>query len=94
MAYGLSTPLGITGIIFVIIGIIMALIGIILLIVNYNKSKAWYIWFLLIVGIILAILGAIFMVIALSGTDDTIVIPQTAQTTQYVLVEQPVTKRC
>lgn len=66
MASGLSTPLGIAGIIFIIIGIIMALIGIILLIVNQNNAKPWYIWFLLVGGVIIGIIGGIMLAIALS----------------------------
>lgn len=68
MASGLSSPLGIAGIILVIIGIIIAVIGIILLIANQNLPKAWYIWFLLIGGIVLGIIGGILLAIALSWT--------------------------
>ncbi len=63
---GISSPLGIAGVILIIIGIIMALIGIIFIIINQNESKAWYIWGLLITGIFLAILGNILLAIALS----------------------------
>jgi len=66
MASGLSSPLGIAGIIFIIIGIIMALVGIILLIINQNNEKPWYIWLLLVVGIALGIAGGIMLAIALS----------------------------
>jgi H+/Cl- antiporter ClcA len=66
MASGLSSPLGIAGIIAIIIGIIAALIGIILLIVNQNSEKPWYIWLLLIGGVIIGIIGGVMLAIALS----------------------------
>lgn len=66
MASGLSSPLGIGGVILIIIGIIMAVIGVILLIANQNKPKAWYIWLLLIGGIVLGIIGGIMLAVALS----------------------------
>lgn len=66
MASGLSTPLGIAGVIFIIVGIIMALVGIILLIVNQNGNKPWYIWFLLVGGVIIGIAGGIMLAVALS----------------------------
>jgi len=66
MASGLSSPLGIAAILFIIIGIIMAVIGVILLIVNQNQSKGWFIWFLLIGGIVLGIAGGIMLAVALS----------------------------
>lgn len=65
MASGLSSPLGIAGVILIIIGIVMAVIGIILLIVNQNKPKGWYIWFLLIAGLVLGIGGGIMVAIAM-----------------------------
>ena len=66
MASGLSSPLGIAGILLIIIGIIMAVIGVILLIANQNKPKEWYIWLLLIGGVVLGITGGILLAIALS----------------------------
>ena len=66
MATGLSTPLGVAAIILIIIGIIMAIIGVILLLVNQNKTKAWYIWLLLIGGVVLGIAGGIMLAIALA----------------------------
>lgn len=65
---GLSSALGITGILFVVIGIIMAIVGIILLIVNQEQMKPWYIWFLLVGGVIIGILGGIMLAIALADT--------------------------
>lgn len=66
MATGLSSPLGVAGIILIIVGIIMAVIGIILLIANQNREKPWYIWFLLIMGVVLGIIGGILLAVALS----------------------------
>ncbi len=66
MASGLTSPLGIAGIIFIIIGIIMAIIGIILLIINQNNTKEWYIWVLLVGGIIIGIIGAIMLAVAMA----------------------------
>jgi hypothetical protein len=66
MASGISSPLGITGVLLIIIGIIMAVVGVILLIANQNKPKAWYIWLLLIGGVVLGIAGGIMLAIALS----------------------------
>lgn len=66
MASGLSSSLGLAGIIFIVIGIIMAVVGIILLIVFQNQSQPWYVWFLLIGGIVLGIIGGIMLAIALS----------------------------
>lgn len=65
MASGLSSPLGIAGIILIIVGIIMAVVGIILLISNQNKPKGWYIWFLMVTGIVLGIIGGVMLAIAL-----------------------------
>jgi len=65
MSSGLSTPFGITSIIFVVVGIIMAIIGIILLIANQTNSKPWYIWFLLVGGVFIGIIGGIMIAIAL-----------------------------
>lgn len=66
MAGGLSSPLGIAGLILIIIGIIMAIVGIILLLANQNKPKPWYVWVLLIGGVVLGIAGGIMVAIALS----------------------------
>lgn len=65
MAYGISSWLGILGVIFLVIGILMAIVGIILLIVNTNSSKPGYILAILIGGIVLAIIGGIMLAIAL-----------------------------
>jgi uncharacterized membrane protein HdeD (DUF308 family) len=65
MASKLSTPLGITSIILIIIGIIMTIVGIILLIIDQNNTKPWYTWFLLITGVVLGIAGGIMLAIAL-----------------------------
>ena len=65
MASKLSTPLGITSIILIIIGIIMTIVGIVLLIINQNNPKPWYTWFLLIIGVILGIAGGIMLAITL-----------------------------
>lgn len=66
MAYGLSSPLGMAGLILIIVGVIMAIVGIILLLANQKKAKPWYIWFLLIVGLVMGIAGGIMLAIALS----------------------------
>lgn len=71
MASGLATPLGIGGIILIILGIIMAVIGVILLIANQNRSKAWWIWVLLVGGIVFGIIGGILLAIALSTSKET-----------------------
>lgn len=65
-SYGISSGLGIAGVILIVIGIIMAIVGIILLIVNQNQPKAWYIWFLLIGGVLIGIVGGILLAVALS----------------------------
>jgi len=67
---GITSSLGITGVIFIVIGIIMALISIIYIILNQNRSKAWYIWAILISGIVLAIIGSIMLAIALSQSQE------------------------
>lgn len=66
MVSGLTSGLGIAGIIFIIIGIIMAVIGIVLLIARQSTSTEWYIWALLIGGIVLGIIGGIMLAIALA----------------------------
>lgn len=70
MAAGFSSPVGIAGIILIVVGIIMAIIGVILLIINQNKPKAWYIWLLLIGGVVLGIAGGVMLAIALSMKPD------------------------
>ena len=70
MAGGLSSPLGIAGLILIIIGIIMAIVGIILLLANQNKPKPWFVWVLLIGGVVLGIAGGIMVAIALSDRRD------------------------
>lgn len=92
MATGLSSPLGVAGIILIIIGIIMAVIGIILLIANQNQPKPWYIWLLLIGGIILGIIGGVLLAIALSQPVIAVVEPARcipAPGPQYVVAPQP-----
>lgn len=67
MASGASSPLGIAGIIFIIIGIIMAVIGIVLLIVYSTTTIQWFVWVLLVGGILLGIIGGIMLAAALSA---------------------------
>lgn len=74
MATGLSSPLGVAGIILIIIGIIMAVIGIILLIAHQNRDRPWYIWFLLITGVVMGIIGGILLAVALSQVPTTIAV--------------------
>ena len=106
MATGLSSPLGISGIILVVIGIIMAIVGVILIVSNQNADKPWYVWFLLIGGIVVGILGGILLAIALSqkevvvgcgqyvaqpvNTQVPIMVPQEPQQPQSVVYRQPV----
>lgn len=66
MTNPLKTALGTTSILLISIGFVLTIIGIILLVGNQNKSKGWYIWFLLIVGIMLLIAGSILLVLLLS----------------------------
>lgn len=66
MASGISSTLGIAGVLLIIIGIIMAVIGVVFLISNQNREKPWYIWLLLIGGVVLGIIGGIMLAIALS----------------------------
>lgn len=66
MAGGFSSPMGIAGLLLIIVGIIMAVVGIILLIENQKKPKGWYIWLLLIGGLIIGITGGILLAFALS----------------------------
>jgi len=68
MASGLSSPVGISGVVFIAMGIILCLVGVILLVVNQNGAKAWYMWTLAILGIILGIVGAIMLAFALLET--------------------------
>lgn len=82
MASGLSSPLGIAGIILIIIGIIMTVVGIILLIANQNKQKYWYIWLLLIGGVVLGIIGGILLAIALSQQPTEVTTTNLIRTTQ------------
>jgi uncharacterized membrane protein len=67
---GLSSPLGIAGVILVVVGIILTAIGLIILLVNANKTKPWYLWFTLIAGIVLGIIGGIMLAIELSTAED------------------------
>lgn len=92
MATGLTTPLGIAGLILIIIGIIMAVVGIILLLANQNRPKPWYVWFLLITGVVLGIAGGVMAAIALSDRPDekhVIVHTSTLPAMQYA---QPITQ--
>lgn len=96
MASGISSPLGITGVLLIIIGIIMAVVGVILLIANQNKPKAWYIWLLLIGGVVLGIAGGIMLAIALSrgpGTEcclaQPVVQPATTTTSSFITQAPP-----
>lgn len=70
----ITSSLGIAGILLTLIGVVMTIIGIILIIVNQNRDKPWYIWFLLIIGIIVGITGAIMMAVAITQ------VPKLAQT--------------
>jgi H+/Cl- antiporter ClcA len=63
---GAYSPLGVSGIIMIVIGLIVALVGIIILVINQNKPKEWYMWLLAIVGLIAAIIGAILLAYALN----------------------------
>jgi len=69
MASKISTPIGISSILLIILGIIMLIIGVVLLIVNQNVEKAWYIWFLLILGVIFVVAGSIMLAIALQPAE-------------------------
>lgn len=80
---GISSPLGIAGVILIIIGLIMAIIGTIILIVNQNKSSPWYVWGLVIVGFALAIIGSTLLAIALSQARPECEIDTTCDTCAY-----------
>lgn len=67
MASGWGSPLGITGIVMIILGIILAIIGIVLLINYQNQSIPWWVWLMLVGGVIIAIIGGIMLAIALSS---------------------------
>jgi hypothetical protein len=62
----LTSPLGITGIILLIIGLLMLIIGVVFLIIESSTSKGWYVWTLLIGGIIFLLIGGILLAVALS----------------------------
>lgn len=66
------TPIGIIGIIFIILGVIMSIIAITILILSRINSKPWYVWILLILGVLLGITGSIFLAIGLSNHSDEI----------------------
>lgn len=66
MANSLKSALGTTSILLISIGFVLTMVGIILLVGNQNKSKGWYVWFLLVVGIVLLIAGSILLVLLLS----------------------------
>jgi hypothetical protein len=61
-----TTPLGIAGIVFIVIGIIMAIVGIVLLVLDKDVEKPWYIWVLLAGGIVMGIIGGIMLAVAYS----------------------------
>jgi len=65
----LTSPLGITGIILLVIGILMLIIGVVFLIIESSTSKGWYVWTLLIGGIIFLLIGGILLAVALSKPD-------------------------
>ena len=70
MVKGLSTPIGMSGILLIVIGLVMTIIGIILLIVNQNKPKEWYIWLLLILGAVMGIVGGLILAIGFSNYEN------------------------
>jgi len=101
MASGLTSGLGIAGIIFIIIGIIMAVIGIVLLISRSTTTTTeWYIWLLIIGGIVIGIIGGIMLAVALAYAPVTPVVPaytpvpqvapQPVQYVQHSVVAAPV----
>jgi len=84
----LTSPLGITAIILIIVGIIMAIVGVIFVISYQNTTKPWWVWGLLIGGIVLGLIGVIILGIALytapvavTVTTPTAVSPATVTTT-------------
>ena len=83
MAYGISSPLGIAGIILIILGIIMAIIGIVLLIISQTASVPWYIWVLLVSGVVLGIIGGIMLAVALAQ------VPKINKCDQKLLLSHP-----
>lgn len=93
MATGLSSPLGITGIILIIIGIIMAIIGVILVVANQNQEKPWYIWLLLVGGIIIGIIGGILLAVALSRRPEVVSTTVYTQPVQYQQVQTVVARK-
>ena len=70
MVKTLSSPIGMTAILLIIIGLVMAIVGIILLIANQNSPKPWYIWFLLISGAVLGIIGGFILAVWFSSYED------------------------
>lgn len=68
-----TTPLGIAGIVFIVIGIIMAIVGIILLVLDKDVEKPWYIWVLLAGGIVMGIIGGIMLAVAYSREEPKLV---------------------
>jgi drug/metabolite transporter (DMT)-like permease len=72
-SYGISSPLGISGIVLLIIGVILLIVGVILLVVNTDPSKPWYIWALIFAGLVLSIIGGILLAVAYSSGPKTVV---------------------
>lgn len=66
MASGLSSPLGITSLVLLIIGFFMIVAGIGFLIYKSNQPKPWYVWTLLGVGIVFMLIGGVLFAIAMS----------------------------
>lgn len=59
-----TTPLGIAGIVMIILGLILAIVGIVLLVLNKDITKPWYIWVMLGGGIVIGIIGGILLAVA------------------------------
>src|SRR5436853_1362198 len=76
MGTALSTPLGIAGVIFIIIGIILTVIGIVLLIVySQQPTIPSWIWWIFIGGVIIGIIGGIMLAAALSSRPRPVIDP-------------------
>jgi hypothetical protein len=88
MVKTLSSPIGMTAILLIIIGLVMAVVGIILLIANQNSPKPWYIWFLLISGAVLGIIGGIILAIWFSNYEDKICDNQNLKCPEYKMEPQ------
>lgn len=66
---GISSGLGIGGIVFLLLGGISIAAGIIVLIAQQGQAIQWYVWLLIILGIILLIIGVIMLIIAFTQKD-------------------------